>query len=944
MKKKFKNFLWIAISLCLIASFFSCSSNKATSKDSIPLSMNSDIVSGTLENGMDYYVQQNSNPENRIQLRLVVNAGSLMEDDDQLGVAHLVEHMAFNGSENFSKNEIIEFFESTGMAFGHDLNAYTSFEQTVYMLEIPADNPEFLEKAMLILKDWASGLTFVQEELDKERGVVTEEWRLSNENLNGRISNAEYPALLGGSLFAERLPIGKMDIIQNIDRQRVVDFYEKWYRPDLMSVIVVGDISSEEVEKAIINTMGEIPAATEPLEMPDNTFTKDEKSLLIFKDKEQPYTIVSIYDFSPAFPLITQADYKEQLTNQILLYILNNRIQELVQSDNPPFIDGAAISQKLLNSNYLNGLLFACYDNQIESGIKVLLDEVARIQTFGVTDSEVERMRQSILASLHDDSKNESYYLVEILTDYCITGTIPLSPAEEEAIVEIAVNSITTEDVSKAAKNVIANRGVFLEVRGNENAVFPSEETLMDIWENYKNDEITAYEDTSADADWLIIPENKAKITSKEVVSKADGITKYVLENGATVYAKKTDYTDDKISFTFLSPGGLSLVSDEEYVSGAFATDYSALSGLNGVSYMDLQKLLADKDISYSCYIDQYEEGFSGTVKSSDLETMLQLTYLTFEKPYFTDTMWNYLYTNASTMAQASETQPTGIFSQALLKALYKDDIRKQVMTTDYVAKANKEDAARIFTERFANPSDFIFVFAGDYEESDLENLISTYIGTISGEDVTETPIWQEPDFPAGKQEIIIEKGIGNQSQVALIFGGELKNLSPMEEKIRGNLLNSFVYLLDIKLREAIREDKGGSYGVSVYYDMNRIPEDNFYIEIGFGCEPGREEELVDELFKQIKLLQTELVDQSYVAKLSENYKRGMEKEVLKDNELWADRIATCVLYDLPFEVITDATTVPPYLTAEAMKDLANQYLDLENYVLGILKPESTGN
>ncbi|MBQ4555189.1 MAG: insulinase family protein [Spirochaetaceae bacterium] len=197
MKKKFKNSLWIAISLCLVASFFGCSSNKATSKDSIPLSMNSDIVSGTLENGMDYYVQQNSKPENRIQLRLVVNAGSLMEDDDQLGVAHLVEHMAFNGSENFSKNEIIEFFESTGMAFGHDLNAYTSFEQTVYMLEIPADNPEFLEKAMLILKDWASGLTFVQEELDKERGVVTEEWRLSNENLNGRISNAEYPALLG---------------------------------------------------------------------------------------------------------------------------------------------------------------------------------------------------------------------------------------------------------------------------------------------------------------------------------------------------------------------------------------------------------------------------------------------------------------------------------------------------------------------------------------------------------------------------------------------------------------------------------------------------------------------------------------------------------------------------------------------------------------------------
>ena len=934
----------LIFTLFLIISLFGCTSQKLDTNNDIPLSMDSGITAGTLSNGMDYFVQRNTKPENRIQLRLVVNAGSLMEEDDQLGVAHLVEHMAFNGSENFSKNEVIEFFESTGMAFGHDLNAYTSFEQTVYMLEIPADNPEFLEKAMLILKDWASGLTFVQEELDKERGVVTEEWRLSNENLNGRLSNAEYPALLGDSLFAKRLPIGKMEIIQNISRDRVVDFYEKWYRPDLMSVIVVGDINTKDVEKAIINTMGEIPAATEPLEMPDNSFSKDEKSLLIFKDKEQPYTIVSLYDFSPAFPLITQKDYKEQLTNQILLYILNNRIQELVKSDNPPFIDGAAISQKLLNSNYLNGLLFAGYDNQIESGIKVLLDEVARIQNFGVTESEVERMRQSILASLHDDSKNESYYLVEVLTNYCISGTIPLSPATEEKVIELAVKSITAEDVSKAAKNVIANRGVFLEVRGNENALFPTEETLMDIWENYQNSEIVAYEDSTINADWLIIPENKAKITSKKVVSKADGITKYVLSNGATVFAKKTDYTEDKISFSFISPGGLSLVKDEEYVSGAFATDFSNLSGLNGVSYMDLQKLLADKDISYSCFIDQYEEGFSGTVKSSDLETMLQLTYLTFEKPYFTDTMWNYLYTNASTMAQSYETQPSGIFSQELLKALYKDNIRKQVMTTDYVAKANKDDSARIFTERFANPSDFIFVFAGDYEESDLENLISTYIGTISGEDVTETPIWREPDFPAGKQEIIVEKGIGNQSQVALIFGGELSNLSPMEEKIRSNLFNSFVYLLDIKLREAIREDKGGSYGVSVYHDMNRNPGDNFYIEIGFGCEPGREEELVEEMFKQIKLLQTELIDESYVAKLSENYKRGMEKEVFKDNELWTNNIASCVLYDLPFESITDATTVPPLITAETMKDLANQYLDLENYVLGILKPENVSN
>ena len=931
----------LIFTLFLIISLFGCTSQKLDTNNDIPLSMDSGITAGTLSNGMDYFVQRNTNPENRIQLRLVVNAGSLMEDDDQLGVAHFVEHMAFNGSENFSKNEVIEFFESTGMAFGHDLNAYTSFEQTVYMLEIPADNPEFLEKALLILKDWASGLTFAQEELDKERGVITEEWRLRNENLNGRLSNAEYPALLGDSLFGKRLPIGEMEVIQNISRDRVVDFYEKWYRPDLMSVIVVGDINTKDVENAIINTMGNIPAATEPLEMPDNSFSKDEKSLLIFKDKEQPYTVVSIYDFSPKFPLITRNDYKNQLTNEIVVYILYNRIQELVQSDNPPFIDGAVISSSLLNSNYLNGLLFAGTDDQIESGIKILLDEVERINTFGVTDSEVNIIKQSLLASLHDESKKKTGNLIENITQYCITGDIPLSPDGKDKVIELMLAEITTDDVSEAARKVISNRGIMLEVRGNENAIFPSEETLMDIWENYTNPEIAAYQEAELTDDWLITPEKKGKITSKKVVSKEDKITKYVLSNGATVYTKKTDFTDDEVIFEVVSPGGLSLVSDEDYVSGNYAANLVAYSGLNGVSYMDMQKLLAGKNISYNYYLDQYVEGFYGNAKTADLETIFQLTYLVFEKPNFSETMWNYLITNLYTVAQSSETQPSGYFSKALIKAIYGDNIRKQVLTTDYVEKANMEDSARIFTERFSNPSDFTFIFVGDFEEKELENLMTTYIATIPSADVNETPVWQEPDFPEGIQEIVIEKGIGAQSQVAFIFGGELPELDPEDEYTQKSLLNSLCYLLDIKLREAIREEKGGSYGVNVYTNMITNPKNNFYIEIGFGCEPGREDELVEETLKQISLLKTELIDEKYVAKLSENYKRGMESEALKDNNLWQQMIGTCVLEDLPFSVITDTSKVSPLITAETMKDLANQYFDLDNYVLGILKPET---
>ena len=942
VKKHVKSFFILAILVCLIASFVGCSSkSNGVQKETIPLSMDSAIISGTLENGMNYYVGRNTNPENRIQLRLVVNAGSLMEEDDQLGVAHLVEHMAFNGSENFSKNEVIEFFESTGMSFGHNMNAYTNFEETVYMLEIPADNPEFLEKAILILKDYASGLTFDEKELEKERGVIIEEWRLSNENLNGRLRNVEIPALLGDSLFAKRLPIGKSDIIKNISRERVIDFYEKWYRPDLMSVIVVGDISTAEVEQAIINTMKDIPAATEPLELPDNSCKKNDKSILIFKDKEQPYTVVSLYDTSKKFPLKTIQDYKTQAINEFVFNILFFRIQDIVQSGTSPFIDAAVSSGQIINSQYLNAIIFVSTDDQIENGLKLILDEVDKLKTFGVSASEVERIRQMNLAGKKSESDYTTSYVVNALTNYCIEGTTPISVFTENKILEQVVSSITVEEVSEAAKDVIENRGFYLEVLANENAAIPEKDVLMDIWENYSNSEIVANEENDILTDWIIVPEKQGKITSKKVISKEEKITEYILSNGARVLAKKTDYSKDKVNFSFISNGGLSLVEDKDYASGLFSANYAQISGLNGTSYMDIQKSLAGKDINYSYQINDYYEGIFGEAKTTDLETLLQLTYLTFEKPYFTDEMWTYLYSNLNAMAMSSETQPTSIFSKALLESIYGNNIRKQSLTPALISQTNKDTSAKIFTERFSNARDFTFIFVGDYEEKDFEKLLKTYIATISSKDEMEKSIWQEPEFPAGIKNVVIENGIGNQSQVCLSFGGLLPELSPNDERIQFDLLDSFIYLLDIKLRESIREEKSGSYGISINPITNTYPQNNYYLEIYFSCEPGREEELVDEVINQIKLLQTELVDESYITKLTENYKRNMEPETLKDNNRWTSRIGYCVMNDLPFEIITDATTVPPLLTAETMKDLANKYLKLDNYVLGILKPEN---
>ncbi|MBR5866891.1 MAG: insulinase family protein [Spirochaetaceae bacterium] len=939
--KKFRHLVSIFLILFVISG---CATGIKTS-DTTPLELDSSVVTGTLSNGMDFFIKQNSEPENRIMLRLVVDAGSNMEDDDQQGVAHLLEHMAFNGTEHFAENQLVDYFESIGMAFGPEVNAYTSFDETVYMLEVPADDPKMLLTGLTVLRDWACAITLDAGELDKERGVVTEEWRLGR-GLSGRKQDVQIPFLLKDSRYAERLPIGKMDVIANIPRQRVLDFYKKWYRPDLMSVVLVGDADSQYLKQVVEDVMSDIPAATE--ENPRiqyNVKPQTEEAVLVFKDAEQPYTLIQILEQIEYEPLTVKGQFRQSLVATIASSILNGRFAEITQSGNAPWLDAASFSQNITRTSMFNALGMIPLTGNFNMGFTALLDELIRYQKYGAIQNELERVVQNIYKSAEQQwlnrSKKNSGIIASELVDYALTGNVMIDADLLFSLYKEVLPTITLKEVNAAAKNMFTNRGVLLIAAVPMDAKdVPSQEALLEFWQTYESAEpLLPYTEDSLKSDWAIIPEKKGSVVAQEKVPGTD-VVKYTLSNGAELFAMKTDFKNNEILFSAISKGGLSLLSDEQVPSASMVSDFVDLSGLNGFTATELQKVLAGKNVALNSFIGEYTEGLSGKSSTSDLETLMQLVYLSFTEPDFTEAGWNTMMNSVKTMAESRSLQPFNVFKDKLVELIYGKNLRKSAVTPEYVSYLDKNLAEKIYKERFANAGDFAFIFVGDFEEKELLNLAETYIATLpSLEEPLEQAIWQEKLFPKGKPAATVRKGLEDQSRVFIAFGGELPVVSAKQANIDAEMLKMLEMLLDIRLREVIREEKGGSYGVSVYASMRTMPKRNFMVQINFGCKPGREQELADEVLVQIRKLQTELLDESYMIKLRETYRRELETAV-KTNSFWLSAITDSVLTDLPLETVLDAETIPALISAQTLRQLANEYLDLDNYVIAYLMPE----
>ena len=911
------------------------------SKTAIPIDENVKI--GTLSNGMKYYIRKNTMPANRVKLRLAVNAGSILEDDNQLGLAHFTEHMAFNGTTNFKKNDLIDNLEKMGVRFGADLNAYTSFDETVYMLPLPTDSVGYVDKGLLILKDWASGVLFEDEEIDKERGVVIEEWR-RGKGASERMLQAYLPTLLKDSHYAERLPIGKKEILENFEYETIRSFYKKWYRPDLMAIVAVGDIDVEEMEAKIKKTFGSIPKVKNPAERKNfKTPLNKEPLAKVVSDKEATGVQLQLYYKMPKQPLKTQKDLKENYTSELITTMLNARFEELQKQAIPPFLYSFAFQGDMIGRDLDALQLYAgLREDNIEAGIKTITEEFERMKKFGFTASELERAKKQILKryekAYKEQDKTESNRIVmSYVYNFLENQPIPSAKFEYEFL-DQNLPSITLDQVNEMAKSWITeeNRVAILTGMEKEGVELPKDEKLISLWNEAAKSDVKPYQEKEI-ASTLI---EASKIPTKGSIEKTIeneklGYTELILSNGAKVILKKTDFKNDEILVSAYSMGGHSLYEDKDYVAISNISAIVAQSGIGDFSPSDMDKFMSDKTIRISPYISEYSEGFRGSTSPEDIETALQLMHLYFTNPrQDKDAVASFVATQKG-FYQNLASNPNYYFYDQYSQLMANGSIRSGFPKVEELENTDWQSAYTMYNERFANAADFTFFFVGNFDEAKLKNLLETYIATLPSEEKTEAFKDLGIRTPKGMVEKIYKKGSEPQSNVRLAFAGEMKEYNAKDEVA----LNAIAGLLRFKLIEKLREEKGGVYSAGAYTSVDKYPVPNYNVMITFPCAPENVDDLIAASIEEVDKLRNGDIDASDLEKFKEAEKRKNEVEQTQ-NKYWLSTLQGIYYYAETPESIEKNKSILKDLTVQDVENAAKKYLDTKAYIKAVLVPE----
>jgi zinc protease len=928
------------IGLLLVIASLSAAPAQAPSSltDSIPVERQ--ITIGTLPNGLKYYVRANGKPEKRAELRLVVKAGSVLEDDDQQGLAHFVEHMAFNGTEHFPKNEIIKFIESLGMRFGADLNAYTSFDETVYMLQVPTDKPETMDKALLVLEDWAHNVSFETQEIDKERGVVMEEWRLRR-GANARTTDKLFPILLKDSKYAERLPIGKPEILQNFKPETLKKFYKDWYRPELMAVVAVGDFDRTAVENLIKTHFSSIPSSTSPRPRPTYTVPDHPGSVFaVLTDKEMTGTSISIENLLPGRKQGTFGVYRQDIVDGLFSNMLSARFAEIAQKPDAPFLGAAAGRDSFVTQDKDEAQLQArVKDDGVEKGLQAVLAEVERVTKFGFTATELDRQRQDVLRAYErmavEDQNRQSNsradeYVRNFLTDEPLPG-IEL----EQALQQRYLPEITLQEINAIAKDWFTdgNRFVIVTAPDKPGLAMPDEAKLAAAIKAASSTNVTAYVDTVTSAallDPLPAPGNVVKTATKDAI----GITEWELSNGVKVILKPTTFREDEIVFRAFSPGGTSLASDADYIPASTAAQLVSAGGVGQFSAIELQKAMTGKVANVSSFIGETEEGLNGSASRKDLETMFQLIYLRFTQPRADKDAFTVQSTRARTALANQAVVPEFAFVEAMTNIFGQNHLRRRMTTAATVDQWNLDKSLAFYKERFADASDFTFVFVGSFDAATMKPLVERYLGGLPSTHRQES--WKDvgAKLPTGVIEKTVEKGIEPKSQTAIIFSGPF-DYDPAHRIA----MRAMTSIFQSRLLDVLREELGGTYTVSVNGGADRIPRPEYQVSIRFGGDPQRVEGLVKRVFEEVEKYKAN----GPTEKELEDEKSAMIREFetsSKNNGFLLGQIAAKYLSGEDVAGVWAAPELYRNLDVATVQTAAKTYLNTSNYVRVTLLPE----
>ena len=906
-----------------------------------PLPVDKNVRIGQLDNGLTYYIRHNKLPENRAEFYIAQKVGSILEEPQQRGLAHFLEHMAFNGTKNFPGDDkglgVIPWCETVGIKFGTNLNAYTSIDETVYNISnAPLDRTGVLDSCLLILHDWSNYILLKDDEIDKERGVIREEWRSRNSGML-RVYTDLLPTIYQGDKYADCMPIGSIDVINNFPYKDIRDYYHKWYRPDLQGIVIVGDIDVDTVEAKLKAVFADVQKPVNPAERTYYPVTDNKEPIVaIGTDKEVDDPSIEIYfkqDATPDSEKNNVGYLASQYMTSMISSMLNARLSELVQSANPPFTRASSYYSDFFVAKTKEAFALSASSKAdgIETALKTLLQETERARRFGFTESEYARARANYLQSLESaynerEKTKHGSYVREYVQNFLNGEPIPGIEAEYAMMNQLAPN-IPLQAMNMVMQQLVpdSNQVVIIAGPAKESLKYPTKEEVINLLKGMKDLDLQAYVDKVSDEPLMKEAPKGGKIIS-EKEGDIYGSTKLVLSNGVTVYVKKTDFKADEIRMKGTSLGGKSIFPDKDALNFAVMDNVIAVGGLGNFSQVDLTKVLAGKKVSVNAGLGATTENVFGTCSPKDFETMIQLTYLPFTAPRKDAEAFESFKNRMKAQLESAQANPLSSINDSLQKAMYNNHPRVVMMKPEMVDQIDYDRILEMYNDRFKDASDFTFYFVGNIDLETAKPLIAEYLGALPAINRKETFKDTKMSIRKGvyKNEYAKEQQTPTATIVFLYSGKAPYTL-------KNDILLSFAtQVLDMVYTEEVREKEGGTYGVNCFGDLQKYPKEQLLLQIVFQTDPAKKDKLAGIVVDELKKLAAEGPSDVHLQKVKE-YMLKKYADNQKENGYWMNNLNDYFYYGM--DMTEGYTDIVNSITAKDIQKFVSDLLKQGNEI-----------
>jgi len=912
---------------------------------SLSLPVDPGVRCGKLDNGLTYYIRHNAYPEKRADFYIAQNVGSVLEEDSQAGLAHFLEHMAFNGTKHYpGRKNMLNYLEKNGAKFGNNVNAYTSFDETVYNLsDIPVTREGLVDSCLLILHDWSSFITLDNTEIDKERAIIREEWRTRN-NANFRTMEQLFPILFKGSRYANRMPIGSMEVVGHSPYQEIKNYYHKWYRPDLQSIIIVGDIDVDRVENRIKEMFADIkkpvnPAVREYFSVPDYK----EPIVSVLTDPETTTTSLTVYyphDITSKEIRGTEKGYTQMILDNFVSGMLSNRLSEISQKADAPFMNPSA-----RNGNFFVAktkaawtLSATCKDNGVAQALHDLVAENERVKEFGFTQPELDRVKSTVFEMYTNSYNNRNKqsndsYVREYIGNFTDNDPIPGIEFEYKLVNKL-LSTIDLNIVNDYFRQISATPNMVISVVGpqKKDLVFPSDKELLDVVQSVATEKRTGYEEKSVSTQLInhVIVPGKVVKTTKD--TKLDA-TEWILSNGMRIVLKKTNFKDDQILMSSMALGGKSLFPDKDVYNANVIQNIPTIGGMGSFSSIDLSKALAGKSVDISVNVNSSTEGISGTSSIKDLETLLQLTHLFFTEPRKDDQAYSAFIENLGSSLKNAEASPTTALKDSLTRTIYGDNPRMKRMHYADISALDYDRIIQMYKTVFANPSTFTFTFVGSVDQDSLRPLVEKYLGSLPAGNKNIKNRKIDERFRKGIHRNFFSQNMQIPKTTSVkVYLGDLKRTRKNEMTIA--ILKQ---ILDIVYVRTVREAEGGTYSVSVGSTINRVPSGRALLQIAFDTDPDKERKLSEIVYRELDHMATVGPDSLDFNKVKEYMEKGYQEQI-KTNAFWEGVLSFNYFYKE--DRYTDYLNILRSITLDDIKKITKELISQKNLTEVVIMPK----